>query len=50
MRNMLIFLAFMSGMVVLPAGTAVGQGLQETIVLAGRQNSDVRAVLYMTPW
>jgi hypothetical protein len=50
MRNMLIFLAFMSGMVVLPAGTAIGQGLQEAIVVAERQNRDVKVVLYMTPW
>ena len=49
-RIALVFIAFMSVMISLPSGPAMGQGLQDRVLLAERQNSDIRVVMYMTPW
>jgi hypothetical protein len=49
-RIVLISMACVSAMLALSPALAVGDRLPEVIFLADRQNSDVRVVMYMTPW
>jgi hypothetical protein len=49
-RSVLILAAGISMMLALPDGPATGERLRGAMLLTDRQSSDVRVVMYMTPW
>ena len=49
-RCMLTAVAGVFTMLALPDGPAAGENIPGTIFLADRQNSEIRVVMYMTPW
>ena len=49
-RFALFFIAGISVFLSVPHVLAIGHEQQATVLLAERQNSDIRVVMYMTPW
>jgi len=49
-RFILLFVTGISAFLSVPDAPAIGQERPSALLLAERQNSDVRVVMYMTPW
>ena len=49
-RFALLFVTGISAFLSVPDAPAIGQERPSALLLAERQNSDVRVVMYMTPW
>jgi len=49
-RFVLLFVIGVSAFFTVPDVKAIGHDQPSAILLAERQNSDIRVVMYMTPW